>query len=56
MVGVRLSAQTIHGMRYGYEIGNIEGSFLGTKLVSLEGFTYGTIYIDGIIEGSYLGA
>ena len=32
MVGVRLSAQTIHGMGDGSEIGNIEGSLLGTNL------------------------
>ena len=56
MAGVTLSSQTIHGMGDGSEIGRIEGSLLGTKLVSLESSTYGTIYTEINLEGLYLGA
>ena len=56
MVEVRLSAQTIHGMGDGSDIGKIEGLMLRKHLVSLEGSMYGTIYTYGNLEGSYLGS
>ena len=52
MSGVRLSAQTIHGMGDGSELGKIEGFLLGTELGSLEGSTDGTTYSYGNLEGS----
>ena len=35
MIGVRLYVQKIHGVGYRSEIGNIEASLLGIKILSL---------------------